>query len=389
MSNYEKAYAMKDEIIGYRRRIHSFAEVGFELTNTRAFIKEKLTEFGYEDIQEIGGGLVTTVGKGGKTFLIRADMDALPMKEESGLEFAATNGNCHACGHDIHASMLLGVAKILKEMEGELQGTVKIMFQPAEELLTGAQKMVDAGVLENPKVDVAMMCHVNSAQPIGIALSASGPRSASSNNFRIKVSGKGAHGAMPENGIDPVYIGAQIVIGLQEMITREVSFIKSAVLTTGHFEAGSAANIIPSTALIEGTMRTFTASTQEHLKKRLPEIAESIAHTYRGTAEVTYTCDVPVFICEEKLTNDIHRYVNEFSKGRFEVTPAAPGTASEDFAVIAREVPTYMLGLGVMDPDAAVKYPLHNPKITFDENALPLGTSVFVECVTKWLAENC
>lgn len=388
MNNYERALALKDEIVGFRRSIHAMAEVGFELTNTRAYIKEKLAEFGYDNVQELGGGLVTTVGKGGKVFMIRADMDALPMKEASGLPFAATNGNCHACGHDMHAAVLLGAAKLLKEMETELKGTVKIVFQPAEELLVGAKAMIEAGVLDNPKVDCGMLGHVSSASPVGVGLTY-GEMAASSNNFVINITGKGAHGAMPQFGIDPVYIGAQVVIGLQEMITRELAFNKSAVLTTGHFEAGSAANIIPHTAMIEGTMRTFTPATQEYMKKRVPEIVKHIAETYRGTAEVKFTCDVPVLINDNKLADSVHKYVKALGEGNFDVFEAAPATASEDFADVAARVPSFMFLLGAADPNAEVKFPMHHPRVTFDESALPIGSAVFVECASRWLEENC
>ncbi len=390
MNTYEIAHAIKDEIIGYRRTIHGFAEVGFDMPKTTAFVREKLTEFGYTDIKEVGGGLVTTVGNGGKVFLLRADMDALPMKEDSGLDFAATNGNCHACGHDMHASILLGAAKLLKEHENEIPGTIKLMFQPAEELLTGAQKMVEAGVLENPKVEAAAMCHVNSTNPLGAGLR-SGRKAASSNNFRITITGKGAHGAMPERGVDPVYIGAQIVIGLQEMITREVPFTQSAVLTTGHFEGGSTYNIIPSSAIIEGTMRTFDLDTQEHLKKRLVEIAQGIAATYRGSAEVEYACDCPAFRHEESYAADIQRYIQELRERNnvdFDIRHVPETTGSEDFAFVAREVPGYSITLGAALTDAEQLYPLHNPKVRFNEDALPLGAAFLMECATRWLEEH-
>lgn len=388
MMNYEKAHAITDEIIGFRRHIHKTPEIGFELPKTKEFVKEKLAEFGYENIREIGGGIVVTVGTGGKTFMLRADMDALPMKEESGLDFAATNGNSHSCGHDMHTAILLGAAKILKEMENELPGTIKLMFQPAEELLTGARSMVEAGVLENPKVDCAMNFHVNSFYPLGACIR-KGAATASANNFIIKVRGKAAHGAMPEKGVDPVYIGAQIIIALQEMITREVSFTKSAVLTTGHFEAGTAANSIPNEAIIEGTMRTFDLDTQNHLKKRLPEIAQKIAEAYRGTAEVEYTCDVPVLINNDDVYNDVHRYIREMNNGEVSLTYlTSPATASEDFAVVANNIPSCMVTIGAADVGAEVKYPVHNPKVRFNEEALPLGTAILVECATKWLEEH-
>lgn len=382
-----RAYELKDEIVYYRRMVHQFAELGFDLPKTSKFVKEKLIEFGYEPKEIVKSGIIATVGKGERTILLRADMDALPMEEESGLEFAATNGNAHTCGHDLHTAMLLGAAKLLKEREDELKGTVKLMFQPAEEALGGAEKMIEAGVLENPKVDAAMMIHVFSQLPKCIAINA-GVQAASSNNFVITIKGKGAHGAMPETGVDPIYIGSQIVIGLQELITREISFKDSAVLTMGNFEAGSAANIIPDRAVIKGTMRTFNGEVQAHLKKRLPEIVKGIANIYRGEAEVEFVSDVPVFVNDVEFTKKIESYIREFSQGRFELIKGEATTASEDFALIAKEVPSCMLILGAADPNAQAHYPLHNPRVTFNEDAMPLGSAVFVECAIRWLEEN-
>ena len=388
MNNYERAYAIKDEIIGHRRTIHPFAEVGYDLPKTRAYVWQKLVEFGYEP-QKVGEGIVATVGKGGKVFMLRADMDALPFPEESGLEFAATNGHCHACGHDIHTSVLLGAARLLKDQEDQLQGTVKLVFQPAEELLTGGDHMVKAGVLENPRVDAGLMCHVSSSGDKTAVQLLNGPKCASSNNFRIEIKGKGSHGSMPASGVDPVYIGAKIIIGAQELLSREVSFEKSAVLTMGHFEGGSAANVIPSTALIEGTYRTYTLETQNYLKKRLPELVSDIAKTYRGEAKLEFTCDVPVMYNDPILGDDIARYINAMAEENpFAITEAKPSPGSEDFAFYANEIPGYMLGMAIPDLESETRYPLHNPKVRFDENSLPLNTAIMVECAMKWLEEH-
>lgn len=387
MDNYKKAYEIKNDIIEYRRNIHNMAEVGFDLPNTAKYVKEKLIEFGYQAVEIIENGIVATLGKGGKTILLRADMDALPMKEDSGLEFASTNGNAHTCGHDLHTAMLLGAAKLLKEEEGNLKGRVKFMFQPAEENLGGARKMIEAGVLENPKVDCAMMIHVDSMTPRGIIVN-TGVQAACNNNFKITIKGKGAHGAMPEIGVDPIYIGAQIVIGLQGLTTREISYNKGAVITTGYFQGGSAPNIIPSEAIIQGTMRTFDSDTQKYLVKRLPELVKGIVETYRGTAQVEYLSDIPVLINDPAFSEDINDYIREFSSERFDVIQGSAMTGSEDFALIAKEIPGCMLILGAADPNTDTLYPLHNSKVTFDEDAMPLGTAVFVECATRWLADN-
>lgn len=387
MSVYERAYELKDELVRHRRTIHQFAEVGFEVNKTADYVKEQLRNMGCQPQEITKNGIVATVGEGAKTFLLRADMDALPIAEESGLEFASVNGNCHACGHDTHTSMLLTAARILKEQESSLKGKVKLMFQPAEELLTGAEKMVEAGVLKNPEVDCGLMIHISSTSKPGIGI-ASGPKAASSNNFKITITGKGAHGAMPETGIDPVMIGAHIIIDAQQILSREIAFTKGAVLTMGHFEGGSAANIIPSQAIIQGTTRTFTNETQAYIKKRLPEIVQSIAATYHGEAKLEFTCDVPVMVNDPVFTADVYKYIGELAENNFAVYEVEPSTGSEDFAFVGVNVPACMLSLGAPDPAQEKLYPLHNPKVTFDEEQLPMGAAVLAGCAMRWLEEH-
>lgn len=387
MDILKRAYELKDELVKDRRNIHQFAELGFDTKNTAAYVAKELQSIGYETIELIENSVVTTIGNGGKVFLLRADMDALPMKEDSGLEFASTNGNSHSCGHDTHTAMLLTAAKILKENEDKLNGTVKLMFQPAEELLLGADKMLKAGILENPKVDCGLMIHINSMSKKGIGI-VSGPKAAANNNFKITVNGKGTHGAMPEKGVDPVIIGSNIVLGLQELLTREISFTEGAVITTGHFEAGTSNNTIPNTAIIEGTMRTFSGETKAHLKKRIPEVVKSIAETYRGTADFEYTSDVPVMVNDPNFTKSISKYIDNLSKDNFDFYEVTPVAGSEDFAFISQEIPSCMINLGAPNPDSEQLYPIHHPKVVFDEEALPIGAAVLADCAIKWLNEN-
>lgn len=388
MDIYKRAKELQDELVAIRRHIHENPEVGFELPKTVAFVKEKLIEYGYSP-RDIGNhGVTTTIGSGGKVFMIRGDMDALLMPEETGLCFASkTNGVAHMCGHDMHTTMVLGAAKLLKEMEGKLKGTVKFLFQPAEELLTGARNMIEAGIMENPKVDAAIMCHVDTMAEPGVYIK-TGEMATANNNFRITVTGKGAHGAMPEMGIDTTLVGAHIVIGLQTLVSREISFKKSAALTTGHFEAGKAPNIIPETALIEGTMRTFSPEVQTYIKKRLPELVESIAKTYRATAKVEYLSDVSVTINNEEFTNEIRGYIEELAEGNFDVHEASAVTASEDFSFYASRVPALMMMLGVKDPSGHGPYPLHNPKTVFDEGQMHIGSACFAAAAIRWLENH-
>ncbi len=387
MNNYQKALELSGEILENRHAIHHMAETGFNTEQTANYVMERLTQMGYEPTQLIPNSVVATIGKGGKTILLRADMDALPITEETGLEFAAVNGNSHSCGHDVHTAMLLGAARLLKNQEDRLKGTVKFMFQPAEELLSGAKVMVDAGVLENPHVDAALMCHIDSTAPRGIYVSP-GPRTTASYNFRITVSGKGCHGAMPETGADPVLTGAHILIGLQEILSREVSFLKGAVLTLGHFKAGSAPNIIPDQAVLEGTMRSYDSATYDHLRARITEVAQSIAAAYRCSAAVETLSAVPVLVNDEKLTADIKRYIGEMADGNFELKDSPPATGSEDFAWISQEVPGCIFGLAAPDEQGEVKYPLHHPKMKLNEEFIPAGSAIFAESAIRWLEEN-
>lgn len=387
MDNYNRAYEIKDEIIKHRRTLHQIAEIGMELPQTAAYVKEQLVNMGYEPVELINSGIVATVGSGGKTFLLRADMDALPVKEESGLDFASTNGNCHACGHDNHTAVLLGAAKLLKEQEADLKGTVKLMFQPGEEVLSGARAMIEAGLLENPKVDCAMAFHDRSTDQPGISY-VYGPRYASSNNFIIKVTGVAAHGAMPFNGVDPIITGAHVILGLQELLSREVSFTEGAVLTICQFAAGNSFNSIPASAELKGTIRTFSKKTQEYMKKRVPEIVADIAKTYRATAELEWTCDVPVMFNDNAFTEQIVGYLKTFSEGKFNFYEGEGSTGSEDFAMIADRVPACMLSLAIPDPNSDTRYALHHPRVIFDEGGLPMGSAALTECAMRWLEDN-
>lgn len=387
MSSYERAYEIKEEMIRYRRAVHQIAEVGMNLPETAAYVKEELRKMGY-DPQDVGtSGVSALVGNGGKTVLLRADMDALPVREESGLAFASQNGNCHACGHDIHTAVLLGAAKLLKEKEAELKGTVKFMFQPGEEVMHGAEDMVADGILENPKVDYALALHTRSLKEKGIAYT-NGVRYASCNNFTINVKGVAAHGAMPYNGVDAIMIGSHIVIAMQELVSREIPFNENAVLTVGQFQAGNSFNLIPGEAVLKGTLRSYSNKSRELLKKRLPELVQSVAEIYRGSAEVIWDCDAPVMINDDPLAAYCLDKIQKMAEGRFSVYEIPPSTGSEDFAVVANQVPAFMFNLAMPDCESEVQYNLHNPKIRFDEDMIPVGSAIFADCAMGILEEN-
>lgn len=389
MDYIAEAEKIKDQIIEWRRHLHRNPELAMDLPNTTAYVKNELEALGYEVDQIIDSGLVVTVGKGGKTFMLRADMDALPMNEETGLDFASTNEYMHACGHDAHTAMLLGAAKILKEHEDELKGTVKLIFQPGEEVFLGAKAMVEAGVLDNPKVDAAFMIHISPNIEKGLQIK-KGITHASSNNFKITINGKASHGAMPYNGVDPILIGAKVLVGLQELVSRELPFDKSAVLTVGSFHAGQAANAIPNKAEMLGTFRTFNMDSLKHLEERIPVILDGIASAYRAEIDFEYTATVPVGENDDDLADDIIGYMEELSEDgeKFKIYESQASNGSEDFALFSQLVPSVSTRLGMPNPDSDVHYAVHDPRMILDEDVFPLGVAIHVASAMEWLEDN-
>lgn len=376
---FREAKAIEEELILSRRHLHAHAEVGFELDETVAFVYETLASYGLEPQYLTEHGVTATVGKGSPVVLLRADMDALPGTEVSAVDFRSEK-NMHMCGHDMHTAMLLGAAKILKAHEAELKGTVKFVFQPAEELLTGARSLIDAGLLEHPEPDAAFMIHVNTLDEPALYIKP-GVMTTSNNNFRITVRGKSAHGAMPELGIDATYVGAKIVTALPAIIAREIPFANSAVVTTGHFVAGDAPNSIPDTAVIEGTIRSFDEEIHAFVRKRVVEIAESVARTYRAEANVEILSEAKVVKNDPALT-DLAREA-ALAAG-IEVREAKAVQASEDFSFIASRVPSVMMMLGVK-PDTGEVYPLHNPHAVFNETSMKIGVAALAAIAVRFL----
>lgn len=387
MDYYKRAQEIQDEMVKWRRYLHEHAETGMEVSMTAAFVKEKLSEFGYEPKEICKNGIVATVGKPGSTILLRADMDALPMTEESGLAFASKTGNAHTCGHDLHTAALLGTALMLKENEDQLQGTVKLMFQPAEEILIGCRTMVEAGVLEYPLVNAAFAAHVTPRYETGQIALRKGVAMASCYGFRIHVEGFSAHGCYPEQSISPINIATHIYMGLQELIARETDPMKSAVLTIGSFHSGSMPNTIPGDAYMEGTLRTFDQELNKFLMGRITDVAEKTAQAYRGKAWVEELWSVPIEYNDEELTDKVCRYYHDlFSKDAVEDILIA---GSEDFAVISQLVPTVDLYIGATPREALDSfYPSHHPKIIFDENVLSASAALNAKVAQQWLEDK-
>lgn len=386
MNYYERALELKEETIANRRYFHQNAETGLDMPTAKAYVMNKLKEYGLIP-KECGHGVSATVGCGGKVILLRADMDSLPMPEESGEPFACTSGAAHACGHDFHAAMLLTAAKMLKENESNLKGTVKFMFQPAEETFEGSKDMMEHGILENPTVDAALAYHVSPGNmPVGLYMyNSSGTMMFSVDGFKITVSGKGAHGAYPHNSIDPINIAVHVYLALEALIAREADPKAACVLTVGKFEAGTAANIIPDYAVLEGTIRSNDPTNRELLVRRMKEVADKTAQVYGGSASIEMISEVPPLICDPALTEEMVSYMQEMNLPNAQPYPGISASASEDFASIAEKVPSTFIYLSAGFTDNREVYPAHNPKVQFNEDVCPIGASCLAYCATQWL----
>lgn len=400
----QEAKSMAQELIEKRRYLHENAETGFNLTKTLQFVETELINMGYNPIRCGKSGLIAIAGgkKEGKVFLIRGDMDALPIKEETDLDFASNNGCMHACGHDMHTAMMLGAAKILKKYENEINGTVKLMFQPAEEIFEGSQDMIENGLLNNPKVDAALMIHVMSNTPFKpgtVIVSSPGVSAPAADYFEIKIQGSGCHGSMPNTGVDPINVAAHILLALQEINARELSVTDKAVLTIGTLNSGNIANVIPDTAVMGGTVRTYDEETRKFIKTRMTEISEGIAKTFRAKAEVSFGSGCPTLVNDTELSNCMSKYTQELLGKEMAFTveelskmsgsgQSSKSAGSEDFAYVSQNVPSIMLALAAGSPENGYVYPGHHPKVMFDEEALPFGSSIYAYTAMKWLMEH-
>lgn len=389
MDYYTRALELKEETIANRRYLHEHAETGLNLPTTVAFIKEKLTAYGLNPTP-CGHGITALLGKGNPVILLRADMDALPITEDSGEPFSCQTGSMHACGHDFHAAMLLTAARMLKEQEDSLQGTVKFMFQPAEETFQGAKDMLAHGILENPKPDVALAYHVTTGRfPMGVYMyNANSTMMNSVDGFKITITGQGSHGACPHQGVDPINIGVHIHLALQELIARENNPKDASVLTIGQFTAGTAANIIPDTAVLQGTLRTDSPAARARLVPRIKEVCEQTAALYRGSVQIEVLSDVPPLICDHASTEEFLSYMKELPIPNLTGYPDCSATASEDFAVVAEQIPSTYMYLAAGFNDERGDYPVHHPKAQFNEDVCPIGAACLANCAEKWLQNH-
>lgn len=393
----KEAKEIEKEIIKNQRYLHQNAEVGFELSKTTEYVKNQLEKLGCKVASCGENGIVSLIGSGkGKTFLLRADMDALPIKEEADGEFACKTGNMHACGHDFHTAMLLGAAKLLKSHEKEIDGTIKLMFQPAEEILSGAQNMIENGVLENPKPDAALMLHVMAGLPLktGTVIVANGVSAPAADYFTINIQGKGCHGSTPQQGVDALTIGAHILVALQEINARELGVSDEATLTIGKMNGGTTGNVIADKAVLEGTLRAYDEEIREHIKKRVCEITQGIACAFRGKGTVDFGNGCPPLKNDGRLSEEIEGYLTEVFGEEWVLNTEKMGGrtnksgGSEDFSYISQQVPSLMLALAAGNSEEGYIYPQHHPKVRFDEKVLSMGSAVLAHSAFFWLENH-
>lgn len=402
----EEVKDFESQIVENRRHLHENPETGFDLSHTKEYVKGELTAMGYAPEDCGTCGLTALIGKGidRKTFLLRADMDALPIQEQSGEPFSSNvSGKMHACGHDLHTSMLLGAARLLKLHENEIDGTVKLMFQPSEETFEGSKDMIEHGVLESPSVDAALMIHATMGMPFpagSVIVCDGGVSALAADYFEIRIQGKGCHGAMPQLGVDPITIAAHIITALQELNARELAMSDEAALTIGKIHAGETGNVIPDSALLGGTIRTYDEEVRNHLKQRMTELCQGIAAAFRGSAEVSFTSGCPTLKNDAALSKAVTGYCKEllgeqcaFSASELTAmagpnAKSAKATGSEDFAYVSQKVPSIMLAVAAGSPKDGYTYPLHHPMVRFDERALPIGSCIYAACAMRWLEEH-
>lgn len=393
---WDDAQLLYEELIEIRRHLHQNPELGFEITQTRDFVEQKLQEIGYE-VSRVGkSGLTTTIGNGeGKVFLLRADMDALPIVEDNDLDYKSLHeGKMHACGHDIHTTMLLGAAKLLQKHKNVINGTIKLMFQPAEELLLGAKDMIDNGVLTNPKPDAGLMVHVAPGYPLDVGsliLMPHGPAMASCDWFEINIEGKGGHGSTPYLTNDPTIPMNLIYQAIQAIQSRELPPNALTTITIGDIRGAITSNVIAGNVSMGGTIRTYNEEQRQFIKDRIVQIVEGISKAMRCRGSVTFPAGVPFFNSDEGITSIANKVLGEYIDDLTLIPPMKqeiPTMGSEDFALISQMIPATSINIAASDSREGGIYGVHHPKVVFDERCIPYGVVAYVATALNWLEEN-
>ena len=380
-------------VIADRRYLHTIPELGLQEFKTSAYVLERLRALPVESIRTgIAVTGITALIHGtkpsdgpGKVVLLRADMDGLPILEENDVEYKSQSaGAMHACGHDGHTAMLLAIAKLLTDRRDQFSGSVKLLFQPAEEGPGGAKPMIEQGVLENPHVDAVFGMHVDQHSRVGSVHTRGGAAAASADSCTITIQGKGGHGASPHLATDPIVIASQIVLALQTIVSRNIDPIKSAVITVGVIGAGEASNVIPDTATMKLTIRAFDPAVRETLHRRIGEISSGIAEAMGATAKVEYTLGYPALINDQAMA-DLVLDVATDALGPDRVWTSTPMMGSEDFSYFLEQRPGCFFNVGTMNEEKGFVWGHHHPRFDMDEEGFAAGIEVMTRVVLRYL----
>ncbi|SMC24570.1 amidohydrolase [Clostridium acidisoli DSM 12555] len=391
MDFLSEANKIKEELINWRRDFHSHPELDYELFRTNEKITEFLKSEGIEYTITAKTGICAIIkgGKDGKTVALRGDMDALPLIDQKTCEYSSKNdGKMHACGHDVHTTILMGTAKLLNSIKNEIQGNVKLFFEPAEETTGGARLMIADGVLENPRVDAIIGLHVNESIEVGEIGIKEGVVHAASNPFTIKIKGRGGHGAHPDTTIDPIVIACNLINTLQTVISREISPTDPGVLTIGYIHGGTAQNIIPEEVKIGGIIRTMNTEQREYVKRRLTEITEGVVSSMRGQSEVTIEESYPCLYNDDniiKLVKDAAQSL--IGKEKVNILQS-PNMGVESFAYFSLERPSAFYFLGCRNEKKGIINPAHGSLFDVDEDCIPIGVAIQCESAIRILKSN-
>ncbi len=380
--------ALQPELVEWRRRLHQRPELGFQEQRTAEFITKKLQE--WEIDHQIGiakTGIVATIASNrpGPVLAIRADMDALPIQEENDVPYRSLHdGIMHACGHDGHTAIALGTAYYLAQHRDDFAGTVKMIFQPAEEGPGGAKPMVEEGVLKNPDVEAIIGLHLWNNLPLGTVGVRSGALMAAVECFHCTILGRGGHGAMPHQTVDSIVVSAQIVNALQTIVARNVDPIDSAVVTVGELHAGTAHNVIADTARISGTVRYFNPKMEGYFGKRIEQVIAGICQSQGASYELEYCRLYPPVINDANMAELVRSVALEVVETPAGIVPECQTMGGEDMSFFLEAVPGCYFFLGSANPAKDLAYPHHHPRFDFDETALGMGVEIFVRCVEKF-----
>ncbi len=388
MNFRHEAEQLREKLTGWRRDFHRHPELAYEEHRTASIVADHLKRLGYR--VQTGVAKTGVVGllegtRAGPEVMVRFDMDALPVTEETGAEYASeVPGRMHACGHDGHVAMGMGLAELMAARRGELAGALKLVFQPAEEDGSGAEAMVKAGVLKDPRPDVFLATHVWNERPVGTVDVTAGPVMAAAEKFTCVIKGQGGHGALPHLTVDPIVASAQVINALQTVVSRNVSPLDTAVVSVGSIHGGDAFNVIPPQVEMSGTIRTFDPATRETVLRRVREIVEGVAGTCGAEAELEIRSLTPAVINDAAVAEMV-RKAAEVVLGPERVTSGERTMGSEDAAFFMQKVPGCYFFLGSANAEKGLDAPHHNPRFDFDEEALVLGVAILAQTVALYL----